>query len=221
MSPSGAASAIGSTSKPSISASSPHGIDLTDDDARAHPTRPRRDAPAAPAVAGYHEGRGGQQDVCRTEDAVQRILAGPVAVVEHPLGGRVVQADHREAQAAFAGQRAHPNHAGGGLLDPGHGRADLRSLVEHSDQVGAVVHDEVRVGCQDGLQVPLVGRKILTVPGLHGDLLIGDQRGADVVLGRERVGGAEGDLGAAGPQRAEQDCRLGGDVERGGDPIAS
>ena len=52
------------------------------------------------------------------------------------------------------------------------------------------------------------------------DPVLVDERGGDVVLGRERVRGAEDDLGAARLQRAHQVRRLGRHVEAGGDAVA-
>ena len=46
-----------------------------------------------------------------------------------------------------------------------------------------------------------------------GDPVLGDERGRDVVLGRQRVRGREHDLRAAGLERAHQVGRLGRDVE--------
>ena len=46
-----------------------------------------------------------------------------------------------------------------------------------------------------------------------GDPVLGDERGRDVVLGRQRVRGREHDLGAAGLERAHQVGGLGRDVE--------
>ena len=46
-----------------------------------------------------------------------------------------------------------------------------------------------------------------------------DERRGGVVLGRERVRGAEDHVGAAGLQRAHQVRRLGRDVQAGGDAV--
>ena len=53
-----------------------------------------------------------------------------------------------------------------------------------------------------------------------GDPVLGDERGSDVVLGRERVRRREHDVGAAGLERAHQVRRLGRDVEARADAQA-
>ena len=63
-------------------------VDLGDDDVRAHAAGPQRDALAAPAVAADDDLPAGQQHVGGADDAVDRALAGAVAVVEEVLGLR-------------------------------------------------------------------------------------------------------------------------------------
>ena len=54
----------------------------------------------------------------------------------------------------------------------------------------------------------------------NGDPVLGDERGGDVVLGRQRVRGREHDVGATGLERAHQVGGLGRDVEAGADAQA-
>jgi hypothetical protein len=53
-----------------------------------------------------------------------------------------------------------------------------------------------------------------------GDAVMGGERRGDRVLGRQRVAGAEPDVGAAGSQRDGEIGRLAGDVEAGSEPEA-
>ena len=110
MSPIAAASAIGMTAKPSIAASrAADRIDLGDDDLSAEAAGPQGDALAAPAVAAHDDLPAGQQQVGRADDAVDRALAGAVAVVEEVLGLGVVDGDDRE----LAARRPSPSPAAG------------------------------------------------------------------------------------------------------------
>ncbi len=77
-------------------------VDLADDDAGAEALRAQRDALAGPAVADDHDDGAGEQDVRRAQDAVDRRLAGAVAVVERALGARLVDGDHRTGEPSLA-----------------------------------------------------------------------------------------------------------------------
>src|SRR5207245_7955423 len=102
---------------------------------------------AAPDVACNDEFRSCQQKISVANDAVEGRLSGTVAIVEQMFGVGIVDRDNRETQHAFLGHGAQANHPGGGLL----GSAD-HSLervfplgVQHRDQVGAVVHRDMRL----------------------------------------------------------------------------
>ena len=60
-------------------------------------------------------------------------------------------------------------------------------VVEERDEVAAVVHRHLRVRVGDRVEVRVVGVAVLAAPGVDGDPVRGDERGRDVVLGRERV----------------------------------
>ena len=57
------------------------------------------DAASAPAVAGDDHAQAGEQQVRRADDAVERGLAGAVAIVEEMLGERVVDGDDRDTSS--------------------------------------------------------------------------------------------------------------------------
>ena len=86
-------------------------IDLDDRDVGAVAVHPGRDALADPAVAGDDDLAAGDEDVRRPQDAVERALAGPVAVVEEVLGLGLVDGHDREAEGAVGGHRLEPDDA--------------------------------------------------------------------------------------------------------------
>ena len=199
-----------------------HRIDLGDDHVRAQAACAHRDAAPDPAVAGDDEALAGEQHVRRADDPVDRRLAGAVAVVEEVLRARVVDGDHRERERAVGLHRLEPDDAGGGLLHAGDDVAELLAAgaVQDADHVGAVVHRQLRLVVDRGLDVLVVGVVVLALDREDRDVVLVDQGGCGVVLGRERVRRAQHDVGAAGLQRAHQVGRLGGHVQAGGDPVA-
>ena len=92
--------------------------------------------------------------------------------------------------------------------------------MQRADQVRAVVLGHVRPEREGLRDVGVVGLVVLALDGVDVDPVIAHQVRGDVVLGGERVGGAEGDLGAGGPERRHQVGGLGGDVQAGGQPGA-
>ena len=197
-------------------------VDLDDRHVRAVAGHPRGDPLAHPAVAGDDDLAPGDEDVRRAQDAVERALAGAVAVVEEVLGLGLVDRDDREAEHPVGGHRPQPDDAGRRLLGPG---VDLGHLVralgvEQVHEVAAVVHRQLRMRVGDRPQVRVVGLVVLAAPGERRDAVLGDERGRHVVLGRERVARREHDLRAAGLERAHQVGRLGRDVEARADAQA-
>ena len=136
------------------------------------------------------------------------------------LGLGLVDRDDREAERALGGHRPQADDTGGRLLGPGEDLGDLRRAraVEQRHEVAAVVHRQLRVGVGDRLEVRVVGVPVLAAAGVDGDPVLGDERGRDVVLGRQRVGGRQHDVRATGLERAHQVRRLGRDVEARPDP---
>ena len=187
----------------------------------AHPACAHRDAATGPAVAGDDEALAGEQDVRRADDPVDRRLARAVAVVEEVLRARLVHGDDREAELAVALERLQADDARGRLLGAGDDVAELLAAggVEDADHVGAVVHRQVRAVVDRGLDVPVVRVVVLALDREDADAVLLDQRGRDVVLGRERVRRAEHDVGAAGGQRAGEVRRLGRHVQACGDAV--
>jgi hypothetical protein len=181
----------------------------------AEAVHPRGDPLADPAISRDDDLAPGDQDVRRPQDPVEGALARPVAIVEEMLGLGLVDRDDREAEGAVGGHRPQPDHAGRGLLGAGQ---DLLHLcwpraVQERDEVAAVIHGQLWMGVGDRFEVRVVGVSVLAASRVDGDPVLRDERGRDVVLGRERVAGREDDLGAAGLERAHQVGRLGRDVQ--------
>ena len=69
--------------------------------------------------------------------------------------------------------------------------------VQNGDQVGAVVHGDVRLVIERRHDVRVIGVVVLALDGEDGDAVVAHQAGRHVVLRGKRVGGAEHDIGAA------------------------
>ena len=121
-------------------------LHLGHDDLRAHPSRPHGDAAAAPAVAADDEVLARPEDVRGAGHAVDRALAGAVAVVEQVLGVGLVDGDDRVSEGAVAGHALQADDAGRRLLGAADDvRDEVAALaVDRRDQVGAVVHRHLR-----------------------------------------------------------------------------
>ncbi len=195
-----AASSMLITRKPSITASIAFvgSISVTMTSA-PRSARAAGQSAAAPAVAGDHELRARQQEVGGAHDAVDGRLPGAVAVVEQVLGVGVVHRDDGIAQHALLRHGAQADDAGGGLFRAGdHAVENVGALGERDgDQVSAVIHRDVRLVVERRHDVRVVGVVVLALDGIHRDVVVAHQAGGDVVLGGERVGGAEHDIGAA------------------------
>ena len=194
-----------------------HRVDFGDDHVAAQPIGPPGNAAAAPAVARHDHRLARDQHVGGADHAVDRALAGAVAVVEQVLSHRVVDCDDGEHQLAVVRHRAQPDDAGGGLL----GAADdavqqlAALLVDRAHQVSAVVHRDVRLEVERGLDVLVVGRVVLALDRVDRHLVVRNEGCGHVVLRRQRVGRGQHHVGAAGLQHAHQIGGLRGDMETG------
>ena len=197
-------------------------VDLEHDDVGAVALETHGQTAPAPAVAGHADDAAGDEDVGGPDHAVERALAGAVAVVEHVLGVGVVDGHDREHEAALGLERLEADDTGGRLLGAADDvRGHVRPLaVQHTDDVGAVVHGDVGPMVDAGVDVLVVGLVVLALDGVDTHAVFLDERGGDVVLGAERVGGTEHDVGAAGLERAHEVGRLAGDVQTGADAHA-
>ena len=124
----------------------PQRVDLADDHRRARAAGALGDPLAGPAVADDHERVAGEQHVAGADDPVERRLAGPVAVVERPLGAGLVDREHRAGELPVVLEPPQPHEPGGRLL----GAADqpvervAAERVGGDQQVGAVVDRDLR-----------------------------------------------------------------------------
>ena len=75
--------------------------------------------------------------------------------------------------------------------------------VQQRHQIGAVVHGDHRLVIERGAQVAIVGLVVLALDRVGGNLVVLNQRRRDVVLGRQRIGGAQNHVGAAGLERLD------------------
>ena len=135
---------------------------------------------------------------------------------------RVVDGDDGEHELAVVGHRAQADDAGRGLLGAADDAVEQLAalLVERADQVRAVVHGDVRLEVERGLDVLVVGGVVLALDGVDRHLVVRHQRRGHVVLRRQRVGRGQHHVGAAGLQHAHQVGRLARDVQTGRDAHA-
>jgi hypothetical protein len=123
------------------------------------------------------------------------------------LGVSIVDGDDGEAQHAFLGHRAQPDHAGCRLFRSANHTAEriLPLGVKNRDQVGAVIHGDVRLVIDRRKNVAVIGVVVFAFDGEHGNPMVAHQAGRDIVLRRERIRGAQYDIGASVPQ---SDCQV-------------
>src|SRR5208283_1278943 len=160
------------------------GIDFGDDHLGAATAGAAGQATAAPAIAGHDEFRSGEQEIGGADDAVDGGLSGAVTVVEQVLGVGVIDGDDGELQHAFLGHGAQADDAGGGFFGPAnHVRQRVGALgVQDSDQVGAVVHGDVRLVIDGGEDVVVVRVVVLALDGEYRNIVVTDQAGGHIIL---------------------------------------
>jgi len=83
-----------------------------------------------------------------------------------------------------------------------------------------VVHGDVRLVIDRRHDVVVVGVVVFALDGEHGNAVIADQAGGDVILRGKRIGGAEHNFGSAVAQADGQVRGLGGNVQAGRDADA-
>ena len=205
-SPRAAASSAGMTAKPSMRASSARSGSTSQTITDApKPARPQRDAAPRPAVAQHDDGLPGQQEVRRAHDAVQHGLPGAEAIVERPLGARLVDRDHRHRRppsASSARSRTSPvvvSSVPPSMPSSRSGRAAC-SAPSRSAPSSSVIRGARATTARDAVG-PLVGPARV-------DLGLAAQRRRDVLLRGERVRRAQRDVRPTRLQRPHQARRL-------------
>ncbi len=100
------------------------------------------------------------------------------------LGIRIVDCDDWKFQHALFGHRAQPDYAGCGLFRS----ADdiIESIgalgVQNRDQVGAIVHGDVRLVIDGGQNMVVVGVVVLALDGVNRYIVVAYQAGGHVIL---------------------------------------
>ena len=193
-------------------------IDLAHDHRRARPSGPLGDALACPSVPDHDQRVTGEQHIAGAHDPVQRRLARAVAVVERPLGTRLVDGEDGARELTGVLEPAQSHEARRRLF----GAADQfrqrhpAGRVRAHEQVGAVVDRDLRRPREQGVDVLDVRVEILAMDRPDLDAVVGHERRRDVVLRGQRVRRAQGEDRATGLERADEVRRLGGDVQAGG-----
>ena len=112
---------------------------------------------------------------------------------------RLVDGDDRVGERAVLRHRAEADHAGGRLLRPPDDAFDQVALlaVDRGHQVGAVVQGDLGAAVQRLVEVAIVGVVIFAPDGKGGNAVFNHESRCDIVLGAQRVAGAEDKLRAA------------------------
>src|SRR5579864_1816963 len=140
-------------------------VDLGDNDFGSSATRAAGETASAPAVSGDDEFRSREQKVGRSNDAIDGGLSSAVAIVEKVLGVSVVDGDDGILQHAFFRHCTQANDAGGGFFGAAdHAIERVAALgMQNADQVGAIVHGDVRLVVESGEDVVVVGVVVLAL----------------------------------------------------------
>jgi hypothetical protein len=154
---------------------------------------------SAPAVAGDHELRSCEEEIGGADDAVNRGLPGAVTIVEQMLGVGVVDGHDRIGEHAFFRHGTQTNNPGGRFLGAtNHVRQFSLALgMKHGDQVGAIVHGDLRLVIDRCHDVRIIRVVVFASDGENGPAVVADQAGSYIVLRGEWVRCAQGYVGAA------------------------
>ena len=173
-------------------------VHFGDNDLRAHAARAHGQAAAAPAVAGDDELTPASRTLVARMMPSIVLLARAIAVVEKVLGLGVVDGDDRITQHAVLRHSAQADDAGRGFFRAADDVGDhIRALgVDDADHVRAVVHRDVRLVVQRCHDVRVIGLVVLAFDGEGRNAVVADQARGDIVLRGQRVGSAQGHVGA-------------------------
>ena len=198
------------------------GVDLGDNNVGAKAGGAAGEPAPAPSIPADDDGLARQQNVGGADQSVDGALPGAVAVVEEMLGERLVHRDDRETQRSVAGHGTQAHDARRGFLGAGQHLGDqlLATLVQLGDEVGAVVHGELRLSVEDGLDVAVVARGVLALDGEGGDAVRPCQRRGHGILRGQRIACAQAHVRPPGLERDCQVGRLAGDVQTGAEKQA-
>src|SRR5262249_11880176 len=140
-------------------------INLGNDDIGPHALSSHGNSTPAPAVTCDHEAGTTDQAVRRTDDAVDRALAGPVTIVEQVLGVGVVDGDHREFQHLLFGHAAEPDDTSGRLFRAAdHMFEQIFAFgMDQRYDIGPVIHRDLRLVTDRRLDVLVVGLAVFAL----------------------------------------------------------
>ena len=108
------------------------------------------------------------------------------------LGVRLIDRDDGVCESAGFGHRAQADDASGRLF---RARDDVFEqlaalFVEGGDEVRAVIHRDLRLVSEGGVDVLVVGGVVFAADGVYGDAVHSDERSGCIVLSGERIAGA-------------------------------
>ena len=183
--------------------------------------RPHGESPAAPAVAAHDHGLAGEKKIGGLHNAVQRALAGAVAVVEHHLCLGVVDGNDGIKKRFVLGHGPQAHDTGGGLLAAAeHLGGKLRMLlVDDGDGVGSVVQTDIGFELQGLLDAVVVLFFVLAPEGVDIEAAR-CQRCRHFVLSGEGIGACDRNLGPARYEGGDEVGCLHSHVQAGHDARA-
>ena len=105
------------------------------------------------------------------------------------LGHGIVHRDDRETQRAGFLHGPQADDTRRRLLGSADHVGNLVGpfFVQRRDQVGPVVHGDIREVVEGGVDVPVVGRVVLALDGKSRDPMVGYQTGSDIVLSGQGI----------------------------------
>src|SRR5206468_2676360 len=85
--------------------------------------------------------------------------------------------------------------------------------VQNPNQVGAIIHRDLRLVIDRGKNVAVVRFVVLALDRKNRDAVVAHQAGGNVILGGKRVRCAQSDIGAAVAEADSEVPGFGGDVQ--------
>ena len=84
--------------------------------------------------------------------------------------------------------------------------------MQYRYQIGAIVHGELGLDIQHGIDVPVIGAVVLTFDGKDRYFIVFYQGGRHIILGTEGIGCTQCHGGPAGFEGLHQGCGFSGHV---------
>src|SRR3984957_15237000 len=133
------------------------------------------------------------------------------------FGVGVINGDDGVGKHSLFRHGAQTNHTGGRFFGAAnHIRKFGFALgVQDGDQVRPVIHGELGLVVDRRHDVRVIAVVVLAFDGEDGNVVIAYEAGGHIILGGERVGGAEGNVGSAVAGADHQVRGFSGDVQAG------